>query len=138
MKELRIGDVRDFGWGRSRGRFAMYVDFPRHDCSPFSHVNVRRESLGFVHRSRSSFCRPQCQTSVLRFETCFIAVCMSHPSQATHLCSTVTGLSTVRSYANFSRSLKRGSVQARCASVSARSHHSLILQGAQRRVSHQP
>lgn len=34
-------------------------------------------------------------------------------SQATRLCSTITGLSTIRSYANFSRSLKRGSVQAR-------------------------
>jgi hypothetical protein len=46
---------------RSRGRYATSADFPLHDCSPYSHVHVRRESLGFVHRSRTSFCRPRAQ-----------------------------------------------------------------------------
>jgi hypothetical protein len=55
----------DFGWEMSsRGRFAAPADFPLHNCSPNSHVHVRRESLGFVHRSRAIFCRP-----VLRFAT---------------------------------------------------------------------
>jgi hypothetical protein len=37
---------RDFGWEMSsRGRFATPDDFPRHECSPFSHVHVRRERL---------------------------------------------------------------------------------------------
>jgi hypothetical protein len=49
---------------RSRGRFAMYADFPRHDVSPYSHVHARRESLGFVHRSRAIFCRPVPNLSV--------------------------------------------------------------------------
>jgi hypothetical protein len=30
-----------------------HADFPLHDCSPYSHVHVRRESLAFVHRSRT-------------------------------------------------------------------------------------
>jgi hypothetical protein len=42
---------------RSRGRFATPADFPLHDCSPYSHVHVRRESLGFVHHSRTILCR---------------------------------------------------------------------------------
>jgi hypothetical protein len=38
----------DFGWEMgSRGSFATPAGFPRHDCSPYSHVHVRRESLGF-------------------------------------------------------------------------------------------
>jgi hypothetical protein len=48
---FRVGD-------RSRGRFATPADSPLHDCSPCSHVHVRRGSLGFVHRSRTNFCRP--------------------------------------------------------------------------------
>jgi hypothetical protein len=43
---------------RSRGRFATPADSPRHDCSPCSHLHVRRGSLGFVRRSRAIFCRP--------------------------------------------------------------------------------
>jgi hypothetical protein len=43
---------------RSRGRFATYADLLLHDCSPYSHVHVRRECLGFVPRSRAIFCRP--------------------------------------------------------------------------------
>jgi hypothetical protein len=47
-------NVRDFGvGGRSRGRFATPADFPQHDCSPCSHVHVRRERLGFIRRSRA-------------------------------------------------------------------------------------
>jgi hypothetical protein len=30
----------------------MPADFPPHDCTPYSHVSVRRARLGFVHRSR--------------------------------------------------------------------------------------
>jgi hypothetical protein len=55
--------------GRSRGRFATPADFPLHDCSPYSHVHVRREGLGFVHRSRAIFCRPVPNLSALRFAT---------------------------------------------------------------------
>jgi hypothetical protein len=44
--------------GRSRGRLATPADFPLHDGTPFSRVHVRRESLGFVHRSRTILCRP--------------------------------------------------------------------------------
>ena len=52
-------NVRDFGCEvSSRGSFATPADFPRNDCSPYSHVHVHRESLGFVHRSRIIFCRP--------------------------------------------------------------------------------
>jgi hypothetical protein len=40
---------------RSRGRFA---DSPRHDGSLYSHVHERRESLGFVPRSRAILSRP--------------------------------------------------------------------------------
>jgi hypothetical protein len=43
---------------RSRGCFATPADSPPHDCSPYSHVHLRRERLGFVHRSRTLFCRP--------------------------------------------------------------------------------
>jgi hypothetical protein len=35
----------------SRGRSATPADFLLQDCSPYSHQHVRRESLGFVHRS---------------------------------------------------------------------------------------
>jgi hypothetical protein len=52
-------NVRDFGWEMSsRGRFVTPVDFPLHDCSPDQGLHIRRESLGFVHRSRAIFCRP--------------------------------------------------------------------------------
>jgi hypothetical protein len=37
---------------RSRGRF------PSTRCSPYSQVHVRRERVGFVHRSRAISCRP--------------------------------------------------------------------------------
>jgi hypothetical protein len=46
-------NVRVFGWRRSRGRYATPADIPLHDGSPYSHVHVRRVSLGFVHRSRA-------------------------------------------------------------------------------------
>ena len=55
--------------GRSRGRFATPADFPPHDCSPYSHVHERRECLGFVHHSRTIFCRPVRATLALRFAT---------------------------------------------------------------------
>jgi hypothetical protein len=59
MHKLRIVNVRGFGWGIAHaGRFATPADFPLHDGSPYSHVHVRSDSLGFVHRSRAIFCRP--------------------------------------------------------------------------------
>jgi hypothetical protein len=59
MEKVANRNVRDFGWEMSsRGRFATPADFSLHDCSPYSHVHVRRESLGFVHRSRPIFCQP--------------------------------------------------------------------------------
>jgi hypothetical protein len=61
--------LRGFGWEMSsRGRFATPAEFPRHDCSPYSHVHVRRESLGFVSRSRTILCRPVPNPNV-RFAT---------------------------------------------------------------------
>jgi hypothetical protein len=51
VRGFRVGD-------RSSGRFATPADFPPHDCSPYSHVHVRRESLGFFHRPRTFLCRP--------------------------------------------------------------------------------
>jgi hypothetical protein len=43
---------------RNVWEIAHAADFPLHDCSPYSPVHVRRESSGFVHRSRTRFCRP--------------------------------------------------------------------------------
>ena len=44
---------------RSRRRFVTPADFPLNDCSPYSRVHVRRDSLGFFPRSRTIFCRPE-------------------------------------------------------------------------------
>jgi hypothetical protein len=44
------------GGGRSCGRFATRADFPLQDRSPYSHVHVRRESLGFVPRLLPGLC----------------------------------------------------------------------------------
>jgi hypothetical protein len=52
---------------RSRGRFATPADFPLEDCSAYSHVHARRESLGFVPRSRSIFCRPAPNPAIRNF-----------------------------------------------------------------------
>jgi hypothetical protein len=55
-QKLRI--VRGFGWeDRSRGRYATPADFPLHDGTPYRGQRVRRWGLGFVHRSRTIFCR---------------------------------------------------------------------------------
>ena len=68
-------NVRDFGCEMSsRGRFATPTDFPLHDCSPYSHVHVRRESLEFVHRCMSILCRPVPNLSVT-IRNLFIAAC---------------------------------------------------------------
>jgi hypothetical protein len=58
-----------FGGGEisSRARFATPADFPRQDCGPYSHVHVRHESLGFVHRSRAIFCPRAKPQLLLRF-----------------------------------------------------------------------
>jgi hypothetical protein len=47
--------------GRSSGRYATPAGFPLHDGSPYKEINVRRRSLEFVHRSRTSSVSP-CQT----------------------------------------------------------------------------
>jgi hypothetical protein len=72
---------RDFGMGgRSRGRFETPADFLYTivarvlTCSPYSHVRARRESLGFVPRSRAIFCPPRAE----RFAT-FASLYMHGP-----------------------------------------------------------
>jgi hypothetical protein len=58
-------DGRGFGWEMSsRGRLVTPTDFPRHDCSSYSHAYVRRERLGSVPRSRTIFCHPVPNLSV--------------------------------------------------------------------------
>jgi hypothetical protein len=59
---------------RPRGRFTTPADFPRHDCSPYSHAHVRRERVGVVHRSRDHFLSPPCQTLTFRFATFRVVV----------------------------------------------------------------
>ena len=56
MQKLRIVPFRV--GDRSRGRFATPADSPHQDCSAYRGIHARRESLGFVHRSRAIFCRP--------------------------------------------------------------------------------
>jgi hypothetical protein len=59
MKRLRIiVTVGISGGGSAHAAVSPRPPIPPHDCSPYSHVHVRRGSLGFVHRSRTSFCRP--------------------------------------------------------------------------------
>jgi hypothetical protein len=60
------------GRGRSRCLFATPAEFPLQHCSPYSHVHVRRDSLGFVHCSRQ-FCVAPCQYSQL-LHRCKLAV----------------------------------------------------------------
>jgi hypothetical protein len=48
-----VGDACD-----TRGRFATPADFPLHDCGPYRGLHVRRESLGFLPRSRGHFLSP--------------------------------------------------------------------------------
>jgi hypothetical protein len=59
---------------RSRGRFATPADSPRHDYSPYSHVHVRRECLGFVRRSKYHFLPPRAQPQHFDSQLCHIAV----------------------------------------------------------------
>jgi hypothetical protein len=68
MQKLRIVTVGNC----SRGRFATAAEFPLLECSPYSHVHVRRERLGFVLRQGPLSVAP-CLTLTLRFA--FIAVC---------------------------------------------------------------
>jgi hypothetical protein len=57
-KKSRIVCGRGFRVGdRSRGRYATPADSPRHDCTPYRGLRARRWGLGFVHRSRTIFCR---------------------------------------------------------------------------------
>ena len=59
LQKVAIGLFRYFGREMSsRGRFATPADFPRPDCSAYRELHVCRESLVFVYRSRTSFCRP--------------------------------------------------------------------------------
>jgi hypothetical protein len=64
-----------FSGGRSltRGRFATPADSLQHDCSPYSHAHVRRDS-GFVHRSRDHFSAAPCQTLRVSIRNLVIAV----------------------------------------------------------------
>jgi hypothetical protein len=58
MQKLQNRRVRDFGWEMSsRGRFATPADSPLHDGAPYRGLHVRGWGLGFVHRSRTTFCR---------------------------------------------------------------------------------
>jgi hypothetical protein len=45
-------------------RFTSPAHSPLQDCSSYSHVHIRRERLGFVHRSRIVFLPPQTQACV--------------------------------------------------------------------------
>jgi hypothetical protein len=58
MKQLRIVTVLISGGGSLTSCFATPAYFPLQHCSPYPHVHVRCESLGFVPRSRAIFCRP--------------------------------------------------------------------------------
>ena len=74
MQKLRIVAVGISG-GRSLTRpFRDSADFPLDEFSPYSHVHVRRECLGFVHRSKA-ICRPVPNLSAT-IRNCLIAVCM--------------------------------------------------------------
>jgi hypothetical protein len=66
---FRVGD-------RSRGRYATPADFALHDCSPCRGLRVRRESLGFVHRSRAIRCRAV-PNQKLRFATAVAHPCVT-------------------------------------------------------------
>jgi hypothetical protein len=81
---METNESLGFRWEMSsRGRFATPADFPRHECSPYSHVHVRRERLGFVHRSGADFPVAPCQTPM-------------HDSQLVHRCT--TGPSSTRAH----------------------------------------
>jgi hypothetical protein len=54
---FRVGD-------RSRARFATPADFPRHGCSPYSQVHVRRERSG-LSIVRGPFSVVPCQTLIV-------------------------------------------------------------------------
>jgi hypothetical protein len=63
MHKFASRNVRDFGWEMSsRGRFATPADFSLHDGSPYSHVHLRRESLGFFHIAQGPSSVAPCQT----------------------------------------------------------------------------
>jgi hypothetical protein len=59
---------------RSRGRFATPADFTLQDYSPYRGLRVRCRGLGFLHRSRTIFCRPVPNLNVT-IRNCCIAVC---------------------------------------------------------------
>jgi hypothetical protein len=72
-------NVCDFGWDIS-GRYATPADSPVHDGTPYRKLRVRRWGFGFVHRSRSSFCRavPNLRVTIRNF-------CIAVPQSAKHL-----------------------------------------------------
>jgi hypothetical protein len=81
---LRVG-FREGSRGRySRGRYATYADFPRHDGSAYWGLRVRRRGLRFVHHSRTILCRavPKPQVTIRNF---FIAVRPVRPSAFTRV-----------------------------------------------------
>ena len=100
MAKVAKRDGMDFGWKRSLTRLfrdATPADVPLHDCSPYSHVHVRRESLGFVHQCRPV---PTCNVTV---RNVFIAVLLASTrsgQQTLH-----PGRRTAPSVADFNRVL---------------------------------
>jgi hypothetical protein len=51
-------DANRIGWEIAHANVSRRPPIsPLHDCSPCSHVHVRQECLGFVHRSRTIACR---------------------------------------------------------------------------------
>ena len=75
MQTVANRNVRDFGWEMSsRGGLATPADLPRHDCSPYRALHVRRESAGFVDRFKGRFlsprAKPDCVPIPRRFRRC--------------------------------------------------------------------
>jgi hypothetical protein len=53
-------DVWAFGWEMSsRGRFTTPADFPRHDCSPYSHVHARTRKFEICSSFKGHFLSPR-------------------------------------------------------------------------------
>ena len=70
--------------GSSRGRFATPAGFPPREGSPDSHVHVRRERLGSVHRSRAVFWSPRVPNRSVTIRDCFVAARHPPPAAALH------------------------------------------------------
>jgi hypothetical protein len=51
------------------GSLSRRADFPRHDCSLYRGLHVRRECFGFAHRFKTNFCRRPVPNLRVRFAT---------------------------------------------------------------------